>query len=47
MANNPLPLIIPCHRIIRGDGQPGGFSATGGVGLKKRMLALERTLARE
>jgi methylated-DNA-[protein]-cysteine S-methyltransferase len=43
MANNPIPLIIPCHRIIRTDGQPGGFSATGGVVLKKRMLAMERT----
>ena len=43
VANNPLPLIIPCHRIIHADGQPGGFSATGGVVLKKRMLAMERT----
>ncbi|OHB78945.1 MAG: hypothetical protein A2Z25_21455 [Planctomycetes bacterium RBG_16_55_9] len=42
LARNPLPLIIPCHRVIRTDGQMGGFSAPGGVSLKKRMLELER-----
>ena len=42
MARNPMPLIIPCHRVIRADGKIGGFSATGGVPLKKRMLQLER-----
>ncbi len=41
LAKNPLPLIIPCHRIIRSDGKIGGFSATGGIGLKERMLKLE------
>ena len=41
MANNPLPLIIPCHRVIRTDGKMGGFSAPGGISLKKRMLTLE------
>lgn len=44
LAKNPLPLIIPCHRIIRADGSPGGFSAVGGINLKKRMLKLETTL---
>ena len=41
MAKNPLPLIIPCHRIIRSDGKMGGFSAPGGIILKKKMLELE------
>ena len=41
MANNPLPLIIPCHRVIYGNGGMGGFGAMGGVKLKKRMLELE------
>jgi methylated-DNA-[protein]-cysteine S-methyltransferase len=42
MARNPLPLIVPCHRVVRSDGKIGGFSATGGVSLKKKMLSLER-----
>jgi methylated-DNA-[protein]-cysteine S-methyltransferase len=46
LAKNPLPLIIPCHRIIRSDGKLGGFSAPGGVTLKKRMLELERKILR-
>jgi methylated-DNA-[protein]-cysteine S-methyltransferase len=41
LAKNPLPLIIPCHRIIRSDGKMGGFSAPGGITLKKKMLELE------
>jgi methylated-DNA-[protein]-cysteine S-methyltransferase len=39
MAANPLPLIIPCHRVIRSDGDLGGFA--GGLELKARLLALE------
>lgn len=42
MARNPLPLIIPCHRVLRTDGKMGGFSAPGGIALKERMLQLER-----
>jgi O-6-methylguanine DNA methyltransferase len=42
MARNPLPLIIPCHRVIRTDGKMGGFSAPGGIFLKKKMLKLEQ-----
>jgi len=41
LAKNPLPLIIPCHRVLRADGRMGGFSAPGGISVKKRMLALE------
>jgi len=42
LARNPLPLIVPCHRVIRTDGKLGGFSAPGGIELKQRMLDLER-----
>jgi len=42
MSKNPVPLIIPCHRVIRGDGRIGGFSAKGGTSLKKRLLKLEQ-----
>jgi methylated-DNA-[protein]-cysteine S-methyltransferase len=41
VAQNPLPLIIPCHRILRKDGSLGGFSAPGGLHTKKRLLNLE------
>ena len=41
MARNPMPLIIPCHRVIRSDGSVGSFSAPGGRDLKQRLLDLE------
>ena len=41
MAKNPLPLIIPCHRIVRSDGKLGGFSAPGGIKLKAKLLLHE------
>jgi methylated-DNA-[protein]-cysteine S-methyltransferase len=41
MANNPLPLIIPCHRVLAAGGRLGGFSAPGGSDTKVRMLELE------
>ena len=42
LAKNPLPLIIPCHRVIRSDGNLGGFSGLGGLSLKRRLLAHEQ-----
>ena len=42
LAKNPLPLIISCHRVLRSDGKPGGFSAPGGVTLKRKMLLHEQ-----
>ena len=42
VARNPFPIFIPCHRIVRADGSPGGFH--GGTALKKRMLELEKSL---
>jgi methylated-DNA-[protein]-cysteine S-methyltransferase len=41
MARNPVPLIIPCHRILAAGGKIGGFSAPGGSAAKIRMLELE------
>lgn len=41
MANNPTPLIVPCHRVLAAGGKVGGFSAPGGSVAKARMLALE------
>lgn len=41
MGANPIPLIIPCHRVLASDGKPGGFSAPGGAESKLRMLTLE------
>src|SRR5207253_10705786 len=41
MARNPVPLIIPCHRVLAAGGKVGGFSAPGGAATKIRMLELE------
>ncbi len=43
MAKNPLPLIIPCHRVIKSDGSLGYFSGAGGVHTKQKMLTLEKS----
>ena len=42
-ASNPVPLIIPCHRVIRKDGSLGGYGL--GVGRKKALLLTERATA--
>ena len=39
-ARNPLPIVIPCHRVIGSDGSLTGFG--GGLDVKKALLALER-----
>lgn len=41
MGANPIPLIIPCHRVLAAGGRAGGFSAPGGTSSKRLMLALE------
>ncbi|MFC4253934.1 methylated-DNA--[protein]-cysteine S-methyltransferase [Altererythrobacter xixiisoli] len=41
MASNPVPLIIPCHRVRAANGRIGGFSAPGGSLSKVHMLTLE------
>jgi methylated-DNA-[protein]-cysteine S-methyltransferase len=42
MALNPVPLLIPCHRILPADGRPGKYSAPGGLRMKRRLLAMEK-----
>lgn len=41
LGRNPVPLIIPCHRILGASGKLGGFSAHGGIATKARMLQIE------
>ncbi|MDG7011538.1 MAG: MGMT family protein, partial [Nitrososphaerota archaeon] len=42
-GSNPVPLIIPCHRVIRKDGSLGGYGM--GVGRKEALLSSELDLA--
>lgn len=41
LAANPLPILVPCHRVVASDGSPGGFMGGRGSRLKSRMLGLE------
>jgi O-6-methylguanine DNA methyltransferase len=41
LSKNPIPLIIPCHRILASGNNSGGFSAHGGVTTKAKLLAIE------
>lgn len=41
MARNPMPLVVPCHRVLRADGSIGGFSSPRGVLQKEAMLRFE------
>ncbi|OGO31374.1 MAG: hypothetical protein A2Z29_10230 [Chloroflexi bacterium RBG_16_56_11] len=43
LGSNPLPVIIPCHRVLTADGGVGGFS--GGLEMKRFLLGLERGLS--
>jgi len=45
LAKNPLPLFIPCHRVIGKDGSLRGFSGVGGIRMKKALLDLEKKAA--
>ncbi|MDH4228461.1 MAG: methylated-DNA--[protein]-cysteine S-methyltransferase [Nitrospirota bacterium] len=40
LGGNPVPLLIPCHRVVASGGKPGGF--TGGIEYKLQLLELER-----
>ena len=40
-AKNPYAPKVPCHRVIRSDGNLGGFSAPGGIKVKKKLLKKE------
>jgi methylated-DNA-[protein]-cysteine S-methyltransferase len=41
LGHNPVPLIVPCHRVLAAGGRLGGFSARGGVATKLRLLDIE------
>jgi methylated-DNA-[protein]-cysteine S-methyltransferase len=41
LGRNPIPIIIPCHRVLAAAGGSGGFSAPGGTATKFRLLAIE------
>ena len=41
LGRNPVPIIVPCHRIVAAGGKIGGFSAPGGSSTKEKLLALE------
>jgi len=47
LGRNPFAIIVPCHRVLSAHGLPGGFSAPGGVSLKRRLLELEGYLLPE
>ncbi len=41
LGANPFPVVVPCHRVVAAAGALGGFSAPGGVAVKRRLLAIE------
>ena len=41
LATNPMPIVIPCHRVLAANGGLGGYSGAGGIATKRRLLALE------
>ena len=42
LGANPIPIIIPCHRVLAAGGRAGGFSGPGGVATKLELLEIER-----
>ena len=45
MGRNPIAILMPCHRVLGADGKMGGFSANGGVAIKRRILEIEGAAA--
>ena len=43
-GNNPSPITIPCHRVIRSDGKIGGYSGPGGINKKIELLEKENII---
>jgi methylated-DNA-[protein]-cysteine S-methyltransferase len=41
LGKNPFAVVVPCHRVLAANGRAGGFSAHGGIGTKRRILAAE------
>ncbi|WP_262690513.1 methylated-DNA--[protein]-cysteine S-methyltransferase [Kordiimonas aestuarii] len=46
LGENPIPLIIPCHRVLAADGTMHGFSAPGGTASKRKLLEIEGAIER-
>jgi O-6-methylguanine DNA methyltransferase len=44
LGSNPMPIVIPCHRVLAADGSLGGYSGRGGVRTKRALLQLEGAL---
>ncbi|WP_186419516.1 methylated-DNA--[protein]-cysteine S-methyltransferase [Bosea sp. CS1GBMeth4] len=42
LGQNPIPIIVPCHRVLAAGGRTGGFSADGGVETKLKILTIEK-----
>ena len=42
LGRNPIPIVVPCHRIVGAGGKLVGFSAPGGIATKRRLLEIER-----
>lgn len=40
--NNPLPILVPCHRVIGKNGKMTGYMGLSGIGIKEQLLALEK-----
>lgn len=45
-GRNPVPIVVPCHRVVGSDGGLHGYSAPGGVALKRRLIAHEEHVGR-
>lgn len=43
-ARNPLPIFLPCHRVVSAHGELGGYSGAGGIETKRKLLQLEGAL---
>lgn len=44
LSRNPFAIVVPCHRVLSAGGKLGGFTAVGGVGTKRRLLAIEERM---
>ena len=46
VGKNPFPIKIPCHRVIRSDGNLGGYSGKGGIQQKRKLLISENVIVK-
>ncbi len=44
LGSNPIPIVVPCHRVLASDGSLGGYSGRGGIRTKRQLLLLEGAL---